>query len=185
MPVSICIALCPRTALPQPQNWHQGGGMWSGRGGARETPHPERGVLPVLSDSPPHPGPPAPGRRFGAMHEDDQANGKVTCRGAVRVPREGRPPAGLAVRGRNPGPLQLQWQQEASPVHLLPPGLQGSDCRRWAAFCSALPWGRALSGGWTKGARVSLPSLLPLFLCLAAWLGPLPAEPPFLSGSSG
>lgn len=69
------------------------------------------------------PKPPVPSHRFGAMHNDGQAGGRVPCRGAMSVPRERRPQAGLAVReGGNPGPLRFRWQPEAVPVHLLPPG---------------------------------------------------------------
>lgn len=107
------------------------------------------------------------------MHDDCQAGGKVPCRGAVSVPREGRPPAGLAVRGGSPGPLRLWWQQEAIPVHLLPlgwPGWWAVAVTAGAGLLSVPPWG---GGGFSleagpKGPGCPCRAPLPL-LCLAAW----------------
>lgn len=107
------------------------------------------------------------------MHDDCQAGGKVPCRGAVSVPRKGRPPAGLAVRGGSPGPLRLWWQQEAIPVHLLPlgwPGWRAVAVTAGAGLLSVPPWG---GGGFSleagpKGPGCPCRAPLPQ-LCLAAW----------------
>lgn len=114
------------------------------------------------------------------MREDGQTDNRVPCRGAMSVSGEERLPAGLAVREGNPGPLQIRWQQEAIPVHLLPPGCLAGPCL--AAFCSALGWGRGLTGGRTRGAMMSLPgSSHPPSLCGSVAFRPLPAEPLFSS----
>lgn len=49
------------------------------------------------------------------------ADGRVPCREALSVLREGRPPAGLSVCLLEEA-LALLQLQEAIPVHLLPPG---------------------------------------------------------------
>lgn len=54
----------------------------------------------------------------------------------------------------------------------------GSDCKHRAAFCSALSWGRALTGGWTQGPGCPRQALLPLFLCLARGLQATPCRAP-------
>lgn len=80
--------------------------------------------------------------------------------------------------------LQPQWQQEAIPVHLLPLGWPAVTVGPRPLSLPPPRWGRALTGGWTKGARVSLPSSSPPPLAGSMAFRPLPAEALFLSSTS-
>lgn len=132
-----------------------------------------------LARSPPHPnpprapGPPGLGRRLGGVHDDGEADGKGPGRGPASVPGEGGREGGLQqvppLEEEPRARLQLQWQQEAIPVHLLPPG--------WPAVTAgALPLSVPPRGGGgfsleagPKGPGWPCQALLPLLLWLAAW----------------
>lgn len=150
-------------------------------GGAREASYPESGCFLVELITHPTLGlqVPAPGHRLGAMHAGGQAVGKVPCRGAVSIPREGGASSRSGRWRRKPGPSATAV---AAGSH---PSAPASSRLGWptvaaclATFCSALSGGRALAGGWTKGARVSMPSSSPLS-SLTAWpLGHSLQNPP-------
>lgn len=133
-------------------------------------PHPERWVLPGLCYSPPAtPGPLAPGHRFRAMHSDIQADSKVPCRGAVSIPREGRPPAGPVVGGGNQDPSATAV---AAGSHSSAPASSGLACSEAGArLLSVPPWG--WGGLWLEaalqGPGCPCQARLPLLLCLVAW----------------
>lgn len=124
-----------------------------------------------LVGSPPHPtlprapAPPGLGRRLGGVHDDGEADGKGPGRGPASVPGEGGREGGLQqvplLEEEPRARLQLQWQQEAIPVHLLPPGWPAVSAGALPLSVPPRGWGRALTGGWTEGARVALPSSSP------------------------
>lgn len=96
------------------------------------------------------------------MHGDGQAVGKVPCRWAVRIPREGGPPSRSGRWKRKPGPSATAVLTGSHPSAPASSRLaRPAEASHLAAFCSALGQRRALAGGWTEGAGLSLPNSSP------------------------